>query len=138
MVVKSAIKEKLNSPEKVASVFADILSLEAEFDREKEHFWVAGLRSNNAIKYIDLVSLGTVNSALVHPREVFRMAIHQGVTSILICHNHPSGEPYPSPEDEAITKKLIESGKILDIQVLDHVIIGNNEYYSFKEKGNLF
>jgi DNA repair protein RadC len=125
---------KITSPKIVADVLNNVLKLENELDREKEHFWVIGLKSNNLVKFIELVTLGTLNASLVHPREVFRPAIFRGVDSIVIAHNHPSGEANPSKEDKAITTRLVEAGKLLDIPILDHVIIINDgNYYSFKE-----
>jgi DNA repair protein RadC len=96
----------------------------------KEHFWVIGLNTRCAIQYIDLASLGTLNASLVHPREVFRFAIFKAVSSVILSHSHPS------EDDLAITKHLTEAGKILGIEVLDHIIIGDHtSFYSFKEKG---
>ncbi len=96
-----------------------------------------GLSSRNAIQYAELVSLGTLNTSLVTPRETFRFAIMKAVASIILCHNHPSGDPEPSDDDLKITRKLVESGKILGIEVIDHIIIGNKNpgYYSLREKG---
>lgn len=83
------------------------------------------------------VSVGSINTSIVHPREVFTEAIKRNATSIIICHNHPSGDPTPSNEDVNITHRLRECGKLIGIQVLDHIIIGNGSYVSMKEKGIL-
>jgi DNA repair protein RadC len=102
----------------------------------KEHFWVVGLNTRNAIQYIDLASLGTLNSSLVHPREVFRFAILKAVSSVIVSHNHPSGDPEPSDDDLTITRRLTEAGRIVGIDLLDHIVIGTRgSFYSFKEKG---
>jgi len=102
----------------------------------KEHFWVIGLSTRNAIQYIDLVSLGTLNASLVHPREVFRFSILKAVSSIILSHNHPSGDAEPSEEDMRITRRLVEAGKIIGIEVIDHIVIGDRDnFYSFKERG---
>ena len=128
-------KKRLTSPEEVYKILKSVLEVENKVDQDKEHFWSIGLNSRNDIKYVELVSLGTLNANLVHPREVFRMAVMKGVASILIAHNHPSGDPNPSEDDLAITARLIKSGKILGIDVVDHIIITNKQFISFKEKG---
>jgi len=100
---------------------------------KKEHFLVLCLDSKNNIIKDSRISIGTLNESIVHPREVFKEAIRESANSIILVHNHPSGSCEPSSHDKEITKSLIESGKILKISVLDHVIVGRNEYYSFKE-----
>lgn len=120
----------------VAEIFRSILALEDEFDRDKEHFWVLGCNTKLRVKYIDLVSLGTVDASLVHPREVFRMAIHKGCSSIILGHNHPSGEIDPSSQDDEVTRRLVGAGKVLGIRVVDHIIVGDG-YYSYAEKMRL-
>ena len=135
MLVK-ARKQIISNPQAVHEVLSSVLSAESEVDRMKEHFWVIGLNTRCAIQYIDLASLGTLNASLVHPREVFRFAIFKAVSSVILSHSHPSGDPEPSEDDLAITKRLMEAGKILGIEVLDHIIIGDHtSFYSFKEKG---
>ncbi len=124
----------------IAEVFGAVLNTESEVDRDKEHFWIVGLNTRNNIKYIELVSLGTLNASLVHPREVYRMAIMKASSSIIIVHNHPSGDPEPSEEDGKITARLANAGNIIGIQLLDHVVIGvpqqnGIEFKSFKELG---
>ncbi len=100
---------------------------------KKEHFYVLLLDTKNKIIKKELVSIGTLNSSLVHPREVFKSAIKESANSIILIHNHPSGDLEPSMEDKEITEKLMEAGEILNIKVLDHVIIGKDNYHSFKE-----
>jgi DNA repair protein RadC len=85
----------------------------------------------------ETITIGTLNSAQVHPRELFKSAIRHSAAAIILVHNHPSGDPTPSTEDIEVTKKLVESGKLMGIQVLDHLIIGDNHYTSMKEKGLL-
>ncbi len=80
------------------------------------------------------VSLGTLTASLVHPRETFRAGIQQGAASIILAHNHPSGDPTPSPEDRAVTDRLVEAGRLLGIKVLDHIVIGDG-YVSLREEG---
>ena len=129
-------RQVVGSPNVVHQVLWKVLTSENEVDRMKEHFWVLGLNTRNAIQYIDLASLGTLNSTLVHARELFRFAILKAVSSVILSHNHPSGDVNPSEDDIVVTRRLIEAGRIIGIEVLDHVVIGGrNSYYSFKEKG---
>jgi DNA repair protein RadC len=123
----------------IASVVTSIIGAMAKHDRDKEHFYCIGLDVKNRIKYIDLASMGTLTSSLVHPREAFRLAIMKGVANLIFSHNHPSGDPAPSREDITITEKLKDSGEILGIKILDHVIVGNGNgsYISMLEKGYL-
>ena len=107
-----------------------------EIDREKEVFYTVHLNSRNKITLIEVVSIGTLTSSLVHPREVFRRAVTNGTAKIIISHNHPSGEVDPSDDDIKITKRLIEAGKIIGIELLDHIVFNHldKDYYSFKDK----
>lgn len=84
-----------------------------------------------------VVSIGSLSASIVHPREVFKEAIKVNAASIIVAHNHPSGDPSPSGEDVAVTKRLVKAGKIMDINVLDHIIIGDSKYLSMKEKGHM-
>ena len=101
-------------------------------DNYKEHFMVLHLDSKNRIIKDEIISTGILNASLVHPREVFKPAIKESANSIILVHNHPSGDPTPSEEDKKITKILFDAGELLDIKLLDHVIVGDT-YYSFKE-----
>jgi len=132
-------EQKVNKPGMIAEIMQDILKHEEEIDQQKEHFWVVGLNGANIIQYIELSTLGLVNSSQVHARETFRLAILKGVVSIVVIHNHPSGEITPSDADVDTTKRIKQAGDILGIYVLDHIIIANNktEYYSFMESGAL-
>ena len=104
-------------------------------DKAKEHFKLILLNPRNKIIGISTISIGTLNASLVHPREVFKDAIMHSAASVVLAHNHPSGDPEPSEDDIKITKRLIEAGKILGVEVIDHIIIGKNGFFSFKEKG---
>jgi len=104
---------------------------------KRECFWVLPLDGKNRILRIVRISEGSLTFALVHPREVFRPVIQEAAAGVLLVHNHPSGEPSPSFEDVQITKRLAESGKILGVRVLDHVIIGACRYFSFADQGLL-
>ena len=104
---------------------------------EREEFRVLVLNNKNGILKNSMVSAGTVSEALVHPREVFRDAIREGAASLIVAHNHPTGELTPSKEDISTTRRLVEAGTIIGIPILDHVIITDTSYYSFKEGGYL-
>lgn len=116
--------KKIRGSMDVPPVFQAILNAESEMDQEKEHFWALFLDTKSNIKRVELITLGLLDQTVVHPREVFRPAIGIAAKSVIIAHNHPSGDPTPSDKDILITKRIVECGKILDIQVLDHIIIG--------------
>lgn len=116
------------------TVFRAFVSLN---ERDVEQFIALHLDTGNAVRSIHVVSSGIVNAALVHCREVFRAAIVNGATKIIVLHNHPSGSPSPSEEDVSITEKLVKAGKIIGIPVLDHIIVGGSTYYSFADKGRM-
>lgn len=103
-------------------------------DEDKENFMILHLDSKNKVIKDEIVSIGTLNSSLIHPREIFKSAIKESANSVIVVHNHPSGDPEPSSEDKLVTKKLIDAGELLGIKVLDHVIVGKNGYYSFNEQ----
>jgi len=129
--------KEITDPKAIRDVFCSIIKADHATDRDKEHFWSVGLNTRNNVKYIELVSLGTLQAALVHPREVFRMGIMSAVSSLILVHNHPSGSPEPSEEDLRITRRLIDAGRIIGIDLIDHVIIGGetDTFASFKERG---
>jgi len=104
-------------------------------DKAKEHFKLISLNSRNKIIGISTVSIGILNANLVHPREIFKEAIDYNAAAIVLAHNHPSGDPEPSEGDLEVTKRLVEAGKILGIEVVDHIIVTKTAYFSFKEKG---
>lgn len=117
---------------------SDAVTLLSEFleDSDREMLLVCCLDTKNQPTCINVVSIGTLNSSLVHPREVFKPAILSNSCSIIIAHNHPSGNPSPSKDDINITTRLKESGKILGIDLMDHIIIGeNNDFVSLRNKG---
>jgi len=101
---------------------------------QQEQFMILLLDSKNRIVKDEVISIGTLNASIVHPREVFKSAIRESANSIILVHNHPSGDPEPSAEDEQITKKLFQAGELLNIKVLDHVIVGKDKFWSFKER----
>lgn len=101
---------------------------------QQENFMILLLDSKNRIVKDEVISIGTLNASIIHPREVFKSAIRESANSIILVHNHPSGDPEPSAEDEQITEKLFEAGELLNIKVLDHVIVGKDKWWSFKER----
>ena len=121
--------ECISSPREVAQELAFIVN------EEQEHLVVLLLDTKNNIKKMTVVSKGTINSSLVHPREVFKIAIRESASSIIIGHNHPTGDPTPSREDIEVTKRLSEVGKTIGIELLDHIIVGSKGYRSIKEMG---
>jgi DNA repair protein RadC len=101
----------------------------------REHFMALLLSTKNHVIARAIVSVGSLNASIVHPRELFREAIIYSAAAVILIHNHPSGDPTPSQEDITLTRQLVEAGTLLNISVLDHVIIGDGKYVSFKEKG---
>ncbi|MBY0146698.1 DNA repair protein RadC [Neobacillus niacini] len=103
----------------------------------QEHFVCLYLNTKNQVLHKQTIFIGSLNASIVHPREVFREALKRSAASIICLHNHPSGDPAPSREDIDVTKRLVECGKMIGIDVLDHLIIGENKFVSLKEKGYL-
>lgn len=104
-------------------------------DEVREHFFALLLDSRNGVMRRHVVSVGDLNSAIVHPREVFSPAIRHGAAALVVAHNHPSGDPTPSPEDVHVTKRLIDAGRLIGIELLDHVVMSESGWVSLKEKG---
>lgn len=136
-MIISEQEKRITSPSDVPEIMSAILNSEHDTDRDREHFWTIGLNTKKNIKYVELVALGSLNAAFVVPREVFRFAIMKGVCSIIICHNHPSGDPEPSSQDIVLTKSLVDAGRILKIEILDHIVLGKpDHYFSFYDMRN--
>ena len=114
---------------------ASLLVMENLRHLEQEHFQVILLNIKNQVLGIEQVFVGGLASSPVHPREVFKSAIRKSAAGIILVHNHPSGDPSPSREDVEVTKRLTEAGRLLGIEVLDHLVIGDNKYVSLREKG---
>ena len=106
-------------------------------DRDREEFWLAALDQRHRIIGTHQVSIGTLTASLVHPREVFKVAMLANASAIIVAHNHPSGDPTPSAEDRAITQRLKQAGELLGIRLLDHVILGHSGYHSFVDAAEL-
>lgn len=121
----------INSPEDI------VREVEHIRENKKENLVVLYLDARNRLIYKETVSIGTLNANLIHPREVFEPAVRNLAAQIIIVHNHPSGDPEPSKDDLEVTKRLLEAGKLLGIDIMDHIIIAKTSYFSFKEKGKL-
>jgi len=116
----------------------DVLAVVGELQKnKKEHFVVLYLNARNQLLHRETISIGSLNTNNVHPREVFSPALEHLAASVILAHNHPSGDATPTSEDVQVTKRIAKAGKIMGIDVLDHIILGNNSYTSLKEK-NLF
>ena len=126
------LRDSITSPEDGVALLMPRLRYEA-----KEHFLVVLLNSKNKVLKIKQISEGSLNSSVVHPREVFAPAVLHHAAAILTAHNHPSGDPTPSKEDKDLTNTLVQAGKYMGIPVLDHIIIGDARYFSFKEHSYL-
>jgi len=126
----------LDSPAAVAELARDFLR---DHDDDKEHFWAIFLNSQNRYLLHTLVSLGTQSATLVHPREVLGPALREGAASVILVHNHPSGDPSPSREDLRLTRQLADAATLLDLRVHDHIIIGNGTaaWVSLAERGQI-
>jgi len=125
-------RQNINSPEDVYRRLYPTMR-----ESKKEHFVELCLDTKNQVIREETISIGSLNANVVHPREVFRTALIESAAHIIVAHNHPSGDPTPSREDIEITKKLVETGKIMGIEVLDHVIIGDCRHFSMKEAGHI-
>jgi len=126
------LQPRIRDPADVAALFGPRLR-----DLAVEEFHVLALDSQSRVRRDVLVTRGLLNSALVHPREVFRAAIAEAAAGIIVVHNHPSGDPTPSPEDQAVTRQLVQAGKLLDLPVYDHVIVAGDRFLSFVTAGLL-
>lgn len=126
------VRKKIQSPDDVFNIAQNVIRAS---EHAEENLWLITLDTKNNITGIFTVSTGSLNSSIVHPREVFKRAVLQNAASIVICHNHPSGDPTPSQEDINTTKRIYDAGKILGIELLDHIIIGDSRYTSLKGMG---
>ncbi len=127
---KKGYKQKIKNAQDVYNQVSDEL-----IPLKQEHFLALYLDTKNQVIKKQMVSKGTLNASLVHPREVFNPAVKASANSIILVHNHPSGDPTPSKEDETVTKNLVDAGELLGISILDHVVIGDGEFISLREKG---
>ena len=126
-------RKRLSSPREAAALLVPLLSTEAA-----EVFGILCLSSKHTLIAWHEVSRGTLDTTLVHPREVFKAAILANTASLVLVHNHPSGDPTPSPDDVALTNRLVQAGQILGIEICDHIVIGHDSrYFSFLESGRM-
>jgi DNA repair protein RadC len=125
-------RPKISSMEDVVKTVKPMIA-----DPNKEFFMALYLNTKNGVMKQEVISIGSLSANVVHPREIFKTACMVSAAFIIVAHNHPSGDPTPSREDIEITKKLYEAGKMMGIELLDHVILGYDRYYGFKESGLL-
>lgn len=133
----AAQKIKILNIDDLYRIMQDILLRENKIDRNKEHFWLVCLASNNRILMIELISLGSVNAIIVEPMDVFSFALQKRAVKLMMVHNHPSGELKPTKADIQLTDKMMAIGKFIKVPVVDHLIISEKDYYSFMEEGLL-
>lgn len=120
----------IHNPKDAAVLFREFLG-----DVDREYFVVLCLNVKNEPTHLNIAHIGSLNSSIVHPREVLKPAILSNAGSVMVCHNHPSGNPEPSPEDIRVTKRLNDACDLIGIQLLDHIILGENRHVSLKERG---
>ena len=123
-------RTKITSPRDVYNLLGPSLR-----EEKREHFVAILMDTKNGVLRTKTVSVGDLSSSVVHPREVFAEAIRHSAASLIVAHNHPSGDPTPSPDDISVTRRLQEAGELLGIELLDHVVLGDNRFVSLKEKG---
>lgn len=131
------VDRKINSPDQAADIVIRVTRIHED---AQESFGIINLDTKNRINGMHVLSKGSLNASVVHPREVFKAALLNNSASIVCFHNHPSGDPTPSPEDLILTRRLTEAGQLMGIEVLDHIIIGtSSRFMSLKERhGELF
>ena len=134
--IKLAISEPTLALARCALDVAAILRpIYANLDADQEHFSILLLNNKNRVRAHKVISSGSLTASLVHPREVFKSVILYGAAAVILCHNHPSGDPEPSPEDIEITRRLVQCGDIFGSRMLDHVILGADSIFSFADRG---
>ena len=129
---RSNIITKISCAQEVFNLFKEDLE-----DKKQEHFYIVMLNNQNNIIGKELLTKGILDASIIHPREIFKSAIRNSSSKIILVHNHPSGNPEPSREDLDITKRLMEAGEIVDIKIIDHVIIGGDEWWSWAEENKI-
>jgi DNA repair protein RadC len=130
-IFKSNSLIKIESSEDVLKVIGDIRN------KKREHFVALFLDARNQLIITKTISIGTLNTSIVHPRDVYAPAIKHNAANVIIAHNHPSGNPDPSREDILITEKLVKAGRILSIELIDHLIVAKESFFSFKQQGTI-
>ena len=137
MDVKIAERDKVKvaDADDIFRIMRRILLREEKIDQGKEHFWILGLEGSNRLLFIELVSIGGNTKVSVNPREVFQVAVQKGAVRAVLVHNHPDGTLMPSDEDEKLTDRLIQAGRLLGIEVIEHLIITTETFFSFTLHG---
>jgi DNA repair protein RadC len=130
-------KIKILNSDDVYKIMQQVLLRQNKIRRNQEYFWVVGLNHKNVILFIELIAIGRTNRVGVHPPDVFRMAIYKLASRVVLVHNHPSGVLDISDTDKNLTDKLLKVGKIIEIDVIDHLIISEESYASFEDEGEL-
>lgn len=123
-------QRKINNPGEAADIFRQFIG-----DCDRESFCILTLDTKNQPTALHQVSCGTLNASLVHPRETYKLAILSNAASIIACHNHPSGDPVPSPQDIELTERIRDAGTLMGIELLDHIVLGHQSHISMKERG---
>lgn len=131
----SAQKIQVLNAGDIYGIMQQILLRENKIGRDKEHFWLVCLNSNNRILMIELISLGSTHRTVADPMDVFSFALQKKAVQLIMVHNHPSGNTHPSPSDVDLTERMHAIGKFIQLPVLDHLIIAPKSYYSFKHEG---
>jgi DNA repair protein RadC len=134
-VMEEASNTKVDAPEIAAKFWRRNVATMPIFDDHKEHLVVLLLNTRYSVTGFNLVSVGSLNESIAHPRDIFRPALVAGSFAIILMHNHPSGDCTPSQVDHSLTRRLVETGELLQVKLLDHVIIGESSHFSFKEAG---
>ena len=124
----------MTNPGDIAKVCQDLLKADDKIDQDKERMYVFHLNVRNKIKLVELVSLGTLDGSMIHPREIYTRAVGERTAHIIVAHNHPSGNLDPSEADIIVTRRLVEAGKIIGIKLVDHILFTDKGFTSFKEK----
>ncbi|WP_306010495.1 JAB domain-containing protein [Bacillus sp. MMSF_3328] len=127
------IPEACNSPERAYDTIIELTQANRE---TQEVFGVISLNTKMRVLGCEIIHKGSVNSSIVTPRDVFKQALLKGATSIMVFHNHPSGDSFRSQEDIQVTRRLAEAGKLMGIELIDHIIVGDDEFYSLKDRGD--
>ena len=130
-------KIKIYSPRDLFPIMREILLRDDKYDQNKEHFWCVALAHNSVLKYVELISLGTLYQSIVEPMDVFSWAIHKQAAMLVLVHNHPSSELNPTPADLDLTDNLIQVGRVVRIPVVEHLIITTEGFYSFESSGDI-
>ncbi|MDR4483846.1 MAG: DNA repair protein RadC [Nitrospirales bacterium] len=133
LATQERIERKISHSGHAARICREMLQGE-----DREHFIALHLDSKNKVVSVETIAIGSLATCTIHPREVFKAAIMRNSGRLIVCHNHPSGDPTPSEEDHALTNRLKQAGELLGVPILDHIIVGDeDQYYSFADKGTL-